>query len=353
MPSAHRILAVDDDPTNLAIIREALEQEYDLCTASDGESAIRLARDYRPTVILLDVMMPGIDGYEVCRRIRECPLARHIRIIMVSAKTDIVDRMRGYEVGADDYMTKPFIEDELLAKIRVALRTRDLDEVKALQRQLEHMCGNHGEVLALVSQLRDSESGDHLVNIRAISHILAGQLRQSPYENQIDDNYLDNLYIASILHDVGKVGVPDHILHKCGEWTADEWSQMKDHTTIGERVLKRLAELTPKVEAYCMAAAIARWHHECFDGSGYPDGIRGLSIPLAARIVKVADVFDVSMNVHPEKAAERAAEICAEMVKSKSAEFDPVIVDTLVENVDEILDLYTCEHFAETLELTS
>jgi putative two-component system response regulator len=351
MFNENRVIAVDDDITNLAIIRETIGDRCDLRTALDGETAIQLARDFRPNVVLLDIMMPLMDGYEVCRRIRKDPIAKYCQIILVSAKTEVGDRLKGYEVGADDYLTKPFVDDELEAKVEVALKSKTLDEFVMVREQIERMCGLHGQSLAIISQLRDAEDGAHLVNVRGISHILAAELRQGPYESQIDDEFLDRLYVASVLHDVGKIALPDHLLRKQGNLTAEEWVQLKGHTIAGERILNHLAQQHSKSSVYQLSAAVARWHHEWFNGSGYPDGLRGHRIPLAARIVRLADAFDTKLRRSADGEPCSATKVRDEIVRARGSEFDPTIVDALLATFDEIAELYADDMFVEKLEL--
>jgi putative two-component system response regulator len=346
-----RVLAVDDDATNLSIIHETIGDTCDLRTVTDGESALRLARDFRPNVVLLDIMMPLMDGYEVCRRIRNDPIARFCSIILVSAKSEVADRLKGYEAGANDYLTKPFIDEELEAKVQVAFNTKTFAEFSTFRNQNERMCGLHGETLAVISQLRDVEDGTHLTNVRSVSHILAGELRQGLYKSQIDDEFLDSLYVASILHDVGKIGLPDRLLRKTSELSEEEWEQMKGHTIVGQRILNHLAHQHSKAGVYEMAAAVARWHHECFDGSGYPDGIHGQCIPLAARIVKVADTFDTTLAHSEATLLESVVRVRDELVQARGCAFDPIIVDALCQTFEEIAEVYQDDMFVETLQL--
>jgi putative two-component system response regulator len=352
MHSENRVLAIDDDSTNLAIIQEALDGKCELRTATDAQSALKIARNFRPRVVLLDIMMPHVDGYEICRLLREDPIARHCRIILVSAKTEVCDRVKGYRSGADDYLIKPFDDDELNAKVGVALSTKSVDEFATVREQVR-TCGLHGQTLAIISQFRDAEDGSHLVNVRGIAHILAAQLREGPYEAQIDDEFLDNLYTASVLHDVGKVAIPDDILRQHEDRTAEECEQMKEHTIAGERILKHLARQHSKAGVYQMSADVARWHHECFDGSGYPDGLRGQVIPLAARIVKVADGFDTSLRNLGSQHSEDLISVRNNISNAAGTEFDPSIVAALLTSFDEIRDLYVDDMFVETLELTT
>jgi response regulator RpfG family c-di-GMP phosphodiesterase len=170
---------------------------------------------------------------------------------------------------------------------------------------------------------------------------------------QIDDEFLDNLYTASVLHDVGKIAIPDCILRKKEDWTPEEWEQMKEHTIAGERILKHLSRQHTKASVYKMSAAVARWHHECFDGSGYPDGLRGQVIPLAARIVKVADAYDTSLRGLGSQTSADLLSVRDGIGRASGSEFDPAIVQAFLSNFDEISDLYVDDMFVETLELTT
>jgi putative two-component system response regulator len=332
-----RILAVDDNPLNLAIIEEALQGRFNLRLARDGAEAMRIAPTFLPDIVLLDVMMPRPDGYEVCMQIKNDPVLRHSQVIMVSAKTDISERLRGYRAGADDYVTKPFEEDELLAKVSAVLTTKSRNG--SIHRQLQEVCSATGEVLELISHLRDAETGEHLDRMRDYSHLLAAELRNGDVGQQIDDQFLDDLYRASPLHDLGKVVISDAILRKPGPLTDEEREEMKRHTFIGEQILNRLARQQPEVGFFRMAAEIARWHHECFDGSGYPDGLRGEAIPLAARIVKVADVFDAMTTARVYKPSYAPHFVRDEIVAGSGAQFDPQVVDAMLGVFDEFLEL--------------
>jgi putative two-component system response regulator len=336
MSAKHRILAVDDNPTNLAIVEETLQGRFTLRLAKDGAEALAIAPTFLPEVVLLDVMMPRPDGYEVCSQIKHDPKLRNSQVIMVSAKTDISERLRGYKSGADDYVTKPFEEEELLAKVCAALKARD--DYWSIQREFEMLCGVAGDTLALISHLRDAETGGHLDRMREYSQLLAAELRGT-FPDQIDDQFLDNLYRASPLHDLGKVVIPDAILRKPGKFTTQEREQMKSHTLIGEHILNRLAKQQPGSGFFPMAAQVARWHHENFDGSGYPDGLSGDAIPLAARIVKVADVFDAMTTARVYKPSQSPLVARGEIRAAANTHFDPRVVDAMLRVFDEFLEL--------------
>jgi putative two-component system response regulator len=337
MPAHNRILAVDDNPMNLAVIEESLQGRFNLRLAHDGNEALGLAPTFLPDVVLLDVMMPKPDGFEVCSKMKNSPDLCHSQIIMVSARTNIEDRLRGYRAGADDYVTKPFEEEELYAKVYAAVRTREM--YGTIRHQVESFCSATGETLELMSYLRDAETGEHIARMRDYAHLLAAELREGPLAHTIDDLFLDNLYRASALHDIGKVAIPDAILRKPGPLTPSEREQMQTHTLIGEQILNRLARQQPDVSFFHMAAEVARWHHECFDGSGYPDGLIGENIPLAARIVKVADVFDALTTQRVYKPRINPLEARKQIVDDKEHAFDPIVIDAMLRIFDDLVDI--------------
>jgi putative two-component system response regulator len=346
MSADSRILAVDDNPTNLAIIEETFQGRFNLRLAHDGEEALRIAPTFLPDVVLLDVMMPRPDGYEVCTQIKNDRILRHSQVIMVSAKTDISERLRGYRSGADDYVTKPFEEEELFAKVCAALKTKSV--YCSVQHELEALCSATGETLELISHLRDAETGEHLDRMRDYSQMLAAELREGPFAQQVDDQFLDDLYRASPLHDLGKIVIPDAILRKPGPLTDAEREEMKRHTIVGEQILHRLARQQPEAGFFGMAAEIARWHHECLDGSGYPDGLFGKAIPLAARIVKVADVFDAMTTARVYKPSFSPQVARDEIVVGAGSQFDPHVVDAMLRIFDEFVDLCPKQNFASS-----
>ena len=325
MSPINRILAVDDNPVNLAIIEESLQGRFDLRTATSGEEALWLMSTYRPDVVLLDIMMPAPDGFEVCSRIKNDRKYEATQVVMVSAKADINSRLRGYQVGADDYIVNPFNEEELYAKVCANLRSRTV--CRAVREEIEELCGAAGDALTLASQLRDVENAGHLTRMRDYAQILATDLRRDTYRDLIDEEFLDALYRASPLHDIGKIGVPDVILRKPGALTPAEFAVMQQHTCIGERILGRLAAQMSRPYTFAMASQIARSHHESFDGSGYPDGLCSDSIPLAARIVKVADVFDAITSARVYKRKQSPRETRDWMISNKGTQFDPLIID--------------------------
>jgi putative two-component system response regulator len=342
----HRILIVDDSPLNLQSMQSLLRGEYTLAVATDGPTAIQKVRTFAPDLILCDTMLPGQSGYEVCEAIKRGPCAVFTQVILVSWEASPAERLRGYRCGADDYLTRPFEPEELLAKIHVHFRLRDaqiqLWEAHSLIQKhnadLEQLVRERAaEVVAMqdvavfamaeLAETRDSDTGHHLLRMRAYAQRLAEELRtEGPYAAKITDAFLYDLYRATPLHDIGKVGVPDAVLLKPGKLTAAEFEQMKQHVEIGAVTLERAAQRAGGGDFLAMAARIARYHHERFDGSGYLAGLSGTRIPLCARITALADVYDALTTARVYKDA-LSHEATREMIIAESGkQFDPEIV---------------------------
>ena len=355
-----KILIVDDAPMNLRILEELLADDYELVLATSGEECLQRVRDSCPDILLLDIMMPGLDGYETCRRIKSSPLGKFTTVILMSAKAMTAERLRGYEVGADDYVVKPFDHEEMLAKLRIHLRLRstmeDLWSANAKMHQfnadLERLVQNRTEeligtrdlaifALAKLAESRDPETGEHLDRIRNYCRILADELgRHGPYQEQIDESFVNDLYRSSPLHDIGKVGIPDAVLLKPGRLTKEEFEVMKQHTVIGAEAIRRAVQHNECGGFLKMAMQVARHHHERFDGRGYPDGLSGLAIPLAARIVTVADVFDALTSPRVYKPA-FDPEVSRQMIEQEEGrQFDAAVIAAFRTRYPEILECH-------------
>jgi putative two-component system response regulator len=355
--SSRKILIVDDDVTILRLLGHLFENEYDLAKASTGEQAQAMLADFHPDLVMLDIMMPGIDGYETCRRIRLHPCGRGLQVIMVSAKSSREEQDQAYASGADDYVVKPFNPHELRCRVGLHFRLRDALDAIAVSggdgsihvdasrhpddfpgRFLAHAHDVTATALTTVAGLRDTETGAHLVRMRSYTQILAEELgRNGPYAQQIDEHFLEDLYRASPLHDIGKVGICDAILLKPARLTPDEFETMKRHTTIGANILDRVVIGAPGVSFLSMAAGIARFHHERFDGRGYPLGLSGTEIPLPARIVAIADAYDAITSFRPYKAPQPPA-AARELIQQDSAShFDPVVVKAFQRRFDTLV----------------
>ena len=355
-----RILIVDDDQTSARILVKLLGDDYESAVAGSGDTCLDMVKTFGPDLVLLDVMMPGMDGYETCRRIKSVPFGELTQVVLVTAHAETAERLQGYQAGADDYIIKPFDHHELLAKVRIHFRLRGvLTDLAAAHAKLEcysdklqHLVEQQTReivatrdltvfALAKLAESRDPETGKHLEHIRSYCRILAEQLaHEGPYTREIDLTYVDNLYRSSPLHDIGKVGIPDVILLKPGRLSTSEFEIMKGHAVIGAEALESAARHSDSGGFLAMAADIARHHHERFDGSGYPDGLSGSNIPLSARITALADVYDALTSVRVYKAA-FAPEVAEAMIeKEEGAHFDPAVVQAFRARRREFLAIY-------------
>jgi len=318
-----RILIVDDCRVSVGILEELLGNDYELEQAVSGEECLEKLPIFRPELVLLGIVMPGIDGYDVCRKIKSSPLGGFIQVILVSGKASPAERLRGYEFGADDYVVKPFDHAELLAKIRIHFRLhrhmKDLwaanNRIQRFNAELERLVDARTRevvetrdvavfALAKLADSRDPETGEHLERMRTYCRILAEQLHiEGPYQEVVDEQFIEDIYRSSPLHDIGKVGIPDAILLKPGRLTPEEFNVMKTHTIVGAKALRQAAAQSTYGGFLTMAELIARYHHERYNGRGYPEGLVGDAIPLCARIAALADVYDALPSARGYKPA--------------------------------------------------
>lgn len=335
-----RILIVDDDPAILSLLTALLHKEYELAVAATGEEALDLFAQFRPDLVMLDILLPGMNGIEVCRQMRSTPAGQDIQIMMVSGCSSREERTRAYEAGADDYLVKPFDPHGIDSRVRLHFRISspadaivgpDLLAENTSVAQPNDIPAATVAVLTKVAEFRDSETGEHLVRVRSYSQIIAEQLGQGgPYADQIDEQFLNDIFHASPLHDIGKIGISDAILLKPDRLSAEEFEAMKQHTSIGGNILEHVTFAAPNTSFVQMGAAVARFHHEKFDGSGYPIGLSGTMIPLSARIVALADAFDAMTSNRPYQKA-RSLDVAREIVKNDAgSHFDPVIVEAFL-----------------------
>ncbi len=343
-PSA-RILAVDDEPRNLTLIEGMLTPfGYEVICASNGAEAIEKAVTCDPDVVLLDVMMPVMDGFEVARRLRSDARTRQTPIVMVTALDGVDHRVQALEAGADDFLSKPVSHVELCARVRtlaqvkayhdhvkseqgrleaeVAKRTRDLEKA---MRKIETLSMEAIYRLSRAAEYRDDDTGEH---IQRMSRYAAAVARQMG----LNDNVARTLLYAAPMHDVGKIGIPDRVLLKPGKLDDEEWALMQQHTTIGGRILD--GSPAPVVR---VARTIALTHHEKWDGAGYPRGLKGKAIPLLGRIATITDVFDALMSKRPYKEPFSLEKTCAIIRKGSGNHFDPEVVEAFFAVMDELL----------------
>ncbi len=288
-----KILVVDDEARNRLLLTRLLDNEgYVHEEANDGSQAISKARVYTPDLILLDVMMPGMDGFEVAKQLKADPITEGIPIIMVTVLEDQASRERGLAMGVEEFISKPVKVNELQIRVRNLLRLKlamdmlkdhNVNLEKKVKQRTQALVGsfeNDIHILMRAAEYRDDEGGLHVRRISYFSRALADAMGK-------DRTFCNIIALASTLHDVGKIGVPGHILQKTGKLDPAEWQVMQKHTIIGAKILT--GSDSPYIR---MGKEIALCHHECWDGSGYPQGIKGEKIPLSARIVKICDVYD-------------------------------------------------------------
>ncbi|TAN52824.1 MAG: two-component system response regulator [Methylococcaceae bacterium] len=344
------VLVVDDTPDNLILMHDLLKDVYRVKAANSGASALELIRTGAlPDIILLDIMMPDMDGYEVCRILQQNPDTRDIPIIFLTAKIGVEDEIRGLELGAVDYITKPISPPIVLLRIKTQLRLKAAaDFLKDKTVYLEQEVAKRtAEVVAIqdvtimvltsLAETRDSDTGSHIRRTQFYVKALAEKLRFHPrFAGYLSDYNINMLFKSAPLHDIGKVGIPDNILLKPGRLTPEEFEIMKTHTTLGRDAITHAERaLGIQVEFLTTAKEIARSHQEKWDGSGYPQGLAGDAIPLAARLMALADVYDalISQRVYKESMPhEQAARIIQE---GKGSHFDPDIVDAFVDIQEE------------------
>ncbi|GLQ30429.1 response regulator [Litoribrevibacter albus] len=317
-----KILLVDDEPNNLQVLKQVLDGQYHLMFAKNGQRAIELALERSPHLILLDVMMPEMDGFEVCRRLKSMPKTEHIPIIFVTAMSEVESEFKGFEVGAVDYITKPISPAIVRARVKTHLSLVRVSELVDTQLQIVRRLGR-------ASEYKDNETGLHVI-------------RMSHYSVELGRAYglneatLDLLLNAAPMHDVGKIGIPDNILLKPGKLTDEEWEIMKQHPQIGADIVGDHG--SPLLD---MAKEIALTHHEKWDGSGYPKGLKGEEIPLVGRIVAIADVFDALTTERPYKKAWSVEEALKYLTESAGTHFDPTLIDLFVERLPAIIEIMT------------
>ena len=346
------VLIVDDAPENLQVLGEILQAHYRVRAASNGERALQVAAsEPRPDIVLLDIMMPGIDGYEVLQRLHTNAATSDIPVIFVTAMTAVGDEERGLNLGAVDYITKPVQPAIVLARVRAHLELKQArdwlkDQNTFLESEIVRRMAENIEVqdisirtLARLAEVRDPETGNHLLRTQAYVRTLARQLRTRPrFADLLTPAYIETLTKSAPLHDIGKVGIPDHILLKPGKLSAEEFTVMKTHAKLGSDAIEK-AELDAERPIAFLATAkeIARWHHEKWDGSGYPDGLRGDAIPASARLMALADVFDALISRRVYKEPMLPEKSIAIIIEGRGTHFDPDVVDAFVATRDDFV----------------
>ncbi len=351
MQDQARILVVDDEYDNLYLIHDMLvPQGYKVSLASSGEEVMDLARTEDLDVVLLDINMPGMDGFEVLKTLKGNGHTKFVPVVMVTGQGDVAHRIKALELGADDFLTKPVDCMELRARVRSLVKVKafhdhlidhqkrlalEVDErTRALRRATERLHDTHEKLkhasldtiyhLSRAAEYKDEDTGEH---IRRMSNYAAAIARRL----NLDNGVVNGILYAAPMHDIGKIGIPDRVLLKPGKLDPEEWEIMKQHTVIGAKILEG-----GKTEFIRLASVIAMTHHEKWDGTGYPRGLKGKRIPLVGRITALADVFDALTSKRPYKEAFSVEEALKIIEAERGGHFDPDVVDAFL-SLDDLI----------------
>lgn len=337
------ILVVDDIPDNITLLSGLLRDLYKVRIAVNGEKALNAVRENPPDLILLDVMMPVLDGYETCRRLKQDEKTRDIPVIFLTAKSETEDESRGFMMGAADYIMKPVNPTILLSRVKTHIALKQAgdflkakntyleSEVSKRTRELSRLQEMSIMALASLAEKRDNETGRHIQRTKLFVQELLLKLRESADEGFLSQEEIDLIVASAPLHDIGKVGIPDSILLKPGKLSADEFEVMKTHTTLGLDAILCAENFIHESETFFKyAKEIIYCHHEKWDGSGYPQGLSGENIPLSARIMAAADVYDALTSKRVYKSAMSHEEAIAIIRESSGKHFDPKVVEMLL-----------------------
>jgi putative two-component system response regulator len=341
------ILVVDDQPKNIELLEAYLApQGYEIVKAANGEEALGKLSGNQIDLILLDVMMPGMDGFEVTRRVRRDDTHRLLPIILITALQETEDRIKGIEAGCDDFLSKPIDKMELLARVLSLLKVKAYNDlVSNYQKDLEAEVARRTEELkqafekikaasldtiyrlSIASEYKDADTGAHIKRVSRYSAAVARHMG-------LTERAIETILYAAPMHDLGKIGIPDQILLKPAKLDPAEWEIMKQHTVIGAKILKG-----SDAEFISLGEIIAQSHHEKWDGSGYPNSLKGIDIPIAGRITAIADVFDALTSKRPYKEPFSVEKSLAIIREGKGSHFDPDVVDAFFAIQDEILTI--------------
>lgn len=337
------ILIVDDTAANIDLLKKILGQEYRVKAALSGEQALKVISKHNDIdMVLLDIMMPGMDGYTVCKILKNDPVTAHIPVIFVTAMSEEVNEEKGLADGAVDYITKPLKPAITLARIRTHLAMHDQNRLLE-QKVRERTAELEESRLAIVRQLgraaeyKDNETGTHVVRVGHVARLIAESMSGG------STPWTELMFVASPMHDIGKIGIPDRLLLKPGKLEEEEWAVVKQHSEIGGKIIGEHAS-----DLLQLAKEIALTHHERWDGKGYPKGLKGDAIPLSGRIVAVADVFDALTSVRPYKEAWSVEKSVAFIENESGHFFDPKVVDHFKRVLPQILQIK--EEFVDEID---
>jgi putative two-component system response regulator len=338
-----RIALVDDDITSLALGKGIMADQYDVVTIPSGEKLFQFLGRARPELILLDVDMPVMNGYETLRRLKAQPEYEDIPVIFLTSMSDTANEIEGLNLGAVDYISKPFSPPLLLKRLELHLKVvsqqqelinynNNLQEmVKARTKTILDMQNSVLKIVANLVESRDEITGGHVERTRRyLSILLDGLVKIGLYTQEIADWNRDFFLQSSQLHDVGKISIPDKILLKPDRLTPEEFNEMKNHTLFGVKIIEAMQKETPESSFLSHAKILAGFHHEKWDGSGYPYGLKGLDIPLGGRLMAIADVYDALISERPYKKPMTHEEAAQIIVNGRGTQFDPDLMDVFV-----------------------
>lgn len=343
------VLIVDDTPENLVLLHNLLKGRYHTKVANNGERALAVATTTPvPDLILLDVDMPGMSGFDVCQRLKNDARTVHIPVIFLTARAEVEDEQRGFDAGGVDYVVKPISPPVVLARVRTHLKLKAMadflkdkntflkTEVEARTRDVQLIQDVTIMAMASLAETRDNETGNHIRRTQHYVRALARKLKTHPrFRSALDNETIELLFKSAPLHDIGKVGIPDRILLKPGKLTAEEFEIMKTHTTLGHDAIQAAEKLLDTPSSFLrFAREIAHYHQEKWDGTGYPEGLAGDRIPISARLMALADVYDALISKRVYKPAfphVKAVEIIRE---GRGTHFDPDVTDAFIAIAD-------------------
>jgi len=337
------IMVVDDNPEMLVFLEQMLTQNgNEVIAFTSGAMALKLVEESAPDLILLDIMMPEMDGYQVCEQLKQNPLLKEIPVIFMSSIDATDAKLKAFQAGGVDYITKPFHYEEIQARVGVHLNLRSLQHMLEFQRLMERKVRELSEAqqatifaIAKLAEQRDEDTGAHLERVQEYCRLLAEQLgKDSPYAAHITQEFVECIQHASPLHDIGKVAIPDSILLKPNKLNNVEFEVMKTHTVIGGENMQLVYNHYSGNIFIGMGIEIALYHHERWDGTGYPDGLAGKNIPLSARIMALADFYDALRSDRCYRKGLCHEEVKAMILEGRGTHFDPVLVDAFL-NLEE------------------
>ena len=327
------IFVVDDNDTNLSKAEEGLENSYDVMTIPSGARLFMMLKKIQPHLILLDILMPEMDGFEVLDKLKKSEEYREIPVIFLTAQNDPEVETRGFEAGVVDFITKPFSTTVLLNRVKLHIDVSTLVQEKTYELERSHaeLERSHRNLIFILADMvenRDQGTGGHIDRTTEYIKILIEEMvKRGVYYDEIKDWDIEMISICAILHDVGKIGVSDMILNKPARLTEDEFDSMKNHAANGARIINNVIARTGEDPFLVNARLFAEFHHESWDGSGYPHGLKGLEIPIQGRIMAIADVYDALISERPYKPAYAHEDAVKIIMEDSGKKFDPAIAD--------------------------